>query len=260
MNTLSIHNLYAKHRKQLVLHNINLDLNSGELAILVGPNGCGKSTLLRNIARLHKPVQGTIWVGKHKLWNMTPKVAARHLAFLPQSPQAPQGITARSLVRLGRHPYQTFFRQWSAFDEQIVEEALCTTGIEHFCDQPLDELSGGQRQRCWLAMALAQDTPILLLDEPTSMLDLGHQIEVLNQIKQLSTHGRSILVVLHDLGLAARYADRIIAMKAGHIIADGSPQAIMTPELIHTLYGVHAEVFQSATTNTLHIAPIPQHA
>lgn len=258
MNRLIVEHLHASHRKTPVLHHINLQVSAGELVVLVGPNGCGKSTLLRTIARLHKPDQGQILVDHGNIWTMRPSSAAKRLAFLPQSPQAPQGITARGLARHGRHPHQSLFRQWSAFDEQIVEEALHATGVEHLCDQPLEELSGGQRQRCWLAMALAQDTPLLLLDEPTSMLDLGHQIEVLNQIKQLSTQGRSILIVLHDLSIAARYADRIIAMKAGRIIANGPPNQIVTPELVHELYGIHAEVFFGPHQKSPTIAPAVQ--
>lgn len=255
MTRLLVENLHVSHRQHTVLRNINLRVQQGQLVAIVGPNGCGKSTLLRSIARLHKPSKGSIHIDGGNVWTLRPSSAAKRLAFLPQSPQAPQGITARTLAQHGRHPHQGLFRQWSAFDEQIVDEALAATGVSAFCDTPLEELSGGQRQRCWLAMALAQDTPLLLLDEPTSMLDLGHQVEVLDQIKHLTRTGHSIVIVLHDLSLAARYADLLVAMNQGEIVATGKPSDIVTPQLVQQLYGIEAEVFYGPNQKTPTVAP-----
>jgi iron complex transport system ATP-binding protein len=237
-----IENLHAAHGATPVLHGIDLTIAPGQVTVIAGPNGCGKSTLLRCMARLHRPGAGTVSIDGKDVWHMSGKDAARRLALLPQAPLAPEGITVAQLVRYGRHPHQTLFRQWSAQDEMALRSAIEETGIAALADRPMHQLSGGQRQRCWLAMVLAQETPLVLLDEPTSMLDLGHQVEVLELVRTLARAGRSIVMVLHDLAAAARYADTLVAMQAGKIVACGAPRRIVTPALVQQLYGLAADV------------------
>lgn len=239
---LIVKELHACHQKTSVLHGINLTIAPGKVTVIVGPNGCGKSTLLRCMARLHKPAQGSVHLGEDDLWKLRPQQAARRLAMLPQTPQAPEGITVSGLVRYGRHPHQGLLQQWSADDERAVGSALLATDVLNLADRRLDQLSGGQRQRCWLAMVLAQETPLLLLDEPTSMLDLGHQVDLLNRIRQLAAAGRGVVMVLHDLMAAARYADTLVAMRNGRVLAIGTPQEIVTPALVRQLYELEVDV------------------
>ncbi|WP_137936395.1 ABC transporter ATP-binding protein [Chitinivorax sp. B] len=256
MSRLTIQGLCAHHQQRQVLHQVSLQVLAGEVAVIVGPNGCGKSTLLRCIARLHKPSQGSVQIDGQDVWQLRPKQAAQHLALLPQSPQAPEGMTVSSLIRHGRHPHQGWFRQWSTDDERAVRAVMQATGVLELAQRPLEALSGGQRQRCWLAMALAQETPLLLLDEPTSMLDLGHQVEVLNLVKKLAADGRSIIIVLHDLIAAARHADRLIAMRDGRIVAAGNPRDIVTPMLVKQLYDVEADVLTAPSDGAPVVVPV----
>lgn len=242
---LEIANLVAGYPGLRAVDGVDLNVATGRLTVIVGPNGCGKSTLLRVLARLHRPESGRVAVDGEDLWALSPREAARRIALLPQSPQAPEALTVSALARYGRHPHQGLFRQWSRDDASAVGEALAATGLEDLADRRLDQISGGQRQRAWLAMALAQNAPLMLLDEPTSMLDLGHQVEVLELLKGLSGGGRSLLLVLHDLIAAARYADHLVAMKGGQVIAAGRPETIVTPELVRTLYGVDAEILRA---------------
>lgn len=233
------------HGKTAVLHDVNLAIEPGQVTVIAGPNGCGKSTLLRCMARLHRPLSGTISIDANNIWTLRGRDAARRIALLPQAPVAPEGISVAELVRYGRHPHQGLFGQWSRQDERAVANALQETGTTDLAGRTLDELSGGQRQRCWLAMALAQETPLLLLDEPTSMLDLGHQVDVLELGRALALAGRSIVMVSHDLGAAARYADTLVAMQAGRIVASGSPRKIVTPALVRQLYGIDADIINA---------------
>lgn len=242
---LQVHDLVAHHGRRQILDHLNFTVEPGQVTVIVGPNGCGKSTLLRCMARLHRPSSGQLRLSDVDLWQLPQREAAKRLALLPQSPQAPEGIRVSSLIRFGRHPHQSLFRQWSNQDEQAVYHALQVTDTLDLADYPLDQLSGGQRQRCWLAMTLAQNTPLLLLDEPTSMLDLGHQIEVLDLVQQLARQGRSIVMVLHDLAAAARYADQLIAIQAGKLLAAGKPRDIVTPALMQTLYGIDASILHA---------------
>jgi len=242
---LKIQSLHAMHGKTPVLHDINLTIEPGQVTVIAGPNGCGKSTLLRCMARLHRPHSGTISIGSSDIWALRRRDTARCMALLPQAPVAPEGISVADLVRYGRHPHQGLFGQWSLQDECAVAKALKETGTADLAGRRLDELSGGQRQRCWLAMALAQETPLLLLDEPTSMLDLGHQVEVLELVRALALAGRSVVMVLHDLAAAARYADTLVAMQAGRIVASGSPRKIVTPALVRQLYGIDADILNA---------------
>lgn len=239
---MKIEGLVASHGNTQILKGIDLGIAPGQVTVIAGPNGCGKSTLLRCMARLHRPDAGTLTVAGQNIWTMSGRDTARRIALLPQAPLAPDGVTVAALVRYGRHPHQSLFRQWSDADERAVEQALRDTGTLDLASRPLAALSGGQRQRCWLAMVLAQETPLLLLDEPTSMLDLGHQVEVLELVRALARNGRQVVMVLHDLGAAARYADTLVAMQAGRIIAAGCPRMIVTPALVRQLYQVDADV------------------
>ncbi|MEU8510013.1 ABC transporter ATP-binding protein [Kitasatospora sp. NPDC048722] len=225
-----------------VLDGVDLAVPAGRVVAVVGPNGCGKSTLLRAVARLHRPDAGRVLVGGEDVWRLRPRRAAHRVALLPQSPQAPEAVTVAGLVRYGRHPHQGLFRQWSAEDERRTARALRATGVEALADRRLDRLSGGQRQRCWLAMVLAQDAPVVLLDEPTSALDLGHAVEVLELVREVAADGRTVVMVLHDLAAAARYADLLVALRDGAVVASGPPREVVDPDLVRALYDVDADI------------------
>ncbi|MEN9659218.1 MAG: Fe(3+)-dicitrate transporter ATP-binding protein [Pseudomonadota bacterium] len=252
---LMVENIQVSYEQHLAVDGVSLSVAAGQLAVIVGPNGCGKSTLLRSIARLQKPQSGQVLVDGHNVWQLSSRKAAHAIALLPQSPIAPEGISVTDLVRYGRHPHQGLLRQWSARDEEVVNAALLSTNTHDLAQRPLERLSGGQRQRCWLAMILAQEAPLVLLDEPISMLDLGHQVEVLSLVKALTQTGVTVVMVLHDLIAAARYADVLIAMKNGKIIANGPPREIVSTELVHTLYGVHADILQAPSDGSPVIVP-----
>jgi iron complex transport system ATP-binding protein len=242
---LSTHRLVAAHGERIVLDAISLDFHVGETVAIVGPNGCGKSTLLRCLAGLHFPCAGAVRCCGAPLPMLSAKQRAMRIALLPQSPEAPEGIRVSELVRTGRHPHQKWFRQWSDADEAAVADALAASQTRDYADRRLAELSGGQRQRAWLAMALAQATPVLLLDEPTSMLDLGHQVDLLSRVHDLGRAGRCVIVVLHDLAMAARHCDRLVALRDGLVLADGPPRGVLTAELVRTLYDVDAHVLDA---------------
>lgn len=225
-----------------VVQNLNLDIVKGDFAIVVGPNGCGKSTLLRALGRLLGPRTGRVLLDGHSIHSYRTKQVARMIGLLPQSPIAPDAITVADLVTRGRFPHQTMLRQWSVEDELIVSAALDEVGMRDASDRLVDELSGGQRQRVWIAMALAQQTPVLLLDEPTTFLDIAHQLEVLDLCSRLNGSGRTLVAVLHDLNLAARYATRIIAMCQGEVVAQGDPGEVLTPELLKEVFNLDARV------------------
>lgn len=240
---LVVEHLRACYDDVVAVDDVSLRVETGQVVAIVGPNGCGKSTLLRAIARLHRPARGRVLLDGENLWSLRPKEAARRVALLPQSPQAPEAMTVADLVRFGRHPHQGLFQQWSQEDARAVQAALELTGTTELAHRRLDQLSGGQRQRGWLAMVLAQETPVILLDEPISMLDLGHQVEVLCLIRELAAKsGRMILMVLHDLTAAARFADVLVAMRDGRLVAAGPPREIVSPELVRELYDVEADV------------------
>lgn len=251
---LHVRGLQAHHARRTILHDINLAIPQGEVTIIIGPNGCGKSTLLRCMARLHKPSRGEIFLGTQNVWRMSQKQTALQLALLPQLPQAPEGIRVGELVRFGRHPHQNWWQKWRESDQQAVDKALDACEISSLAEFPLESLSGGQRQRCWLAMVLAQETPLLLLDEPSSMLDPGHQLDLLQRARNLAEQGHSVVIVLHDVLAAARYADHLVAMQAGRIIASGKPSEVLTPTLLKTLYGVEADLLR--TPGELHPVPV----
>jgi len=241
----------------LVVDGLDLDVVGGTVTAVIGPNGCGKSTLLRAMGRLLAPQGGQVLLDGKRIDKMPTREVAKLLGVLPQSPQAPEGLTVADLVARGRHPHQAWYRQWSGDDEQAVAEALRWTGMSEFAERTVDTLSGGQRQRVWISMALAQGTDILLLDEPTTFLDLAHQVDVLDLVERLHREmGRTVVMVLHDLNLAARYAERLIAMRDGQIVADGSPKDVLTAELLRTVFDLEAQVIDDPVAGTPMVVPI----
>ncbi|KAF1072191.1 MAG: putative siderophore transport system ATP-binding protein YusV [Pseudomonas citronellolis] len=233
-----------------IIEGLDLRLPPGQVTAIVGPNGCGKSTLLAGLARLQKPSAGAVLLNGKAIGSLPSREVAQQLALLPQDASAPDGLTVAELIRFGRQPHQGLLRQWSAEDARVVAAALRAADLEDLAERPLDSMSGGQRQRAWIAMAIAQDTPLLLLDEPTSALDLGHQIEVFELIRELSAAGKTVVMVVHDLSSACRYADHLVAMRDGRIVAEGAPAQIVTPELVQTLYGVHCTLLRDPHSGT----------
>lgn len=243
MDRLNAVSLSLAYDHELIIEQLSTTIVAGEVTSLVGPNGCGKSTLLRGLARLLRPQTGEVLLDGKAIHQMPTKTLARQLGILPQSPVAPERLTVHELVAQGRYPHQGFFRQWSAEDELVSREAIAITNMIEFANRPLDTLSGGQRQRAWIAMALAQKTPILLLDEPTTYLDIGFQLEVMELIEKLNRERQmTILLVLHDLNQAARYSDRMIVLKEGQIVADGTPHTVLTKELLADVFNVHVSI------------------
>jgi iron complex transport system ATP-binding protein len=242
---------------RIVVDDLDLGIEAGTVTTIIGPNGCGKSTLLRALGRLLKPSGGEVLLDGKRIDKMPSKEVARILGVLPQAPTAPEGLTVADLVARGRHPHQTWYRQWSSDDEAAVSEALSMTGLLDLGDRPLDELSGGQRQRAWISMALAQGTDLLLLDEPTTFLDLAHQIEVLELVRRLHRElGRTVVMVLHDLNLAARYADRLVAMRDGKVVASGTPAEVLTEGLLAEVFELEAKVIEDPVAGTPLVIPI----
>jgi iron complex transport system ATP-binding protein len=240
-----------------VVRDLSLTILDGQVTTIVGPNGCGKSTMLRTMARLLKPSSGDVLLDGERVHHMGTRDVAKKMALLPQSPIAPDGLLVRDLVGRGRHPHQKWFSQWSPEDEAIVEAALAMTDTSGLRDRPLDELSGGQRQRAWIAMTLAQDTEVLLLDEPTTYLDLAHQVEVLDLVTKLNRErGRTVVMVLHDLNLAARYSDTIVVMKDGVVVTEGDPATVFTSAMLRDTFGLDADVLACPRTGMPIVVPI----
>ncbi|UZF43011.1 ABC transporter ATP-binding protein [Rhodococcus rhodochrous] len=254
--SLTTEQLSLGYGSSLIVDQVSTSLPAGRITAIVGPNGCGKSTLLRGLARLLPPQHGRVLLNGTELTEMPARTLARTLGLLPQQPLAPDGITVADLVGRGRHPHQRWFRQWSAEDEQAVAAALAATGVDQLAESPIDELSGGQRQRVWIALALAQDPDIMLLDEPTTFLDLAHQIEVLDLLASLNHRlGRTIVLVLHDLNTASRYAHHLVAMRAGTLVTAGPPNEVITPEMVHDVFGVEATVITDPVAGTPLVLP-----
>jgi len=244
----------------VVLDGLDLAVPCGEVTAIVGANGCGKSTLLRALARLLAPRAGHVTLDGRAIGTLPSREVARRLGVLPQSPVVPEGLTVEDLVARGRYPHQGLFRQWSRQDERAVEAALAATATAGFRDRPVDELSGGQRQRAWIAMTLAQETELMLLDEPTTYLDLAHQIDVLDLLVDLNrAHGRTIVLVLHDLNQAARYSDHLVAMKAGAVVASGPPVEVITEDLVADVFGLTTRVVVDEVSGTPLVLPIGRH-
>lgn len=243
MNTLEAKGLGLSYGGDFIFENLDLTVPIGKITVFIGSNGCGKSTLLRSMARLLKPQRGSVVLNGADIASMSTKDVARKLAILPQGPTAPEGLTVMQLVKQGRYPYQSWLRQWSREDEEAVTAALESTGLTELADRTVDSLSGGQRQRAWIAMTLAQETPLILLDEPTTYLDLTHQIEVLDLLYDLNAkEQRTIVMVLHDINLACRYADHIVAIRDGSIKAEGKPEDIINSELMQTVFQLPCEI------------------
>ncbi|MBL7501538.1 ABC transporter ATP-binding protein [Frankia sp. CNm7] len=245
---------------RVVVDGLDLVVPPGRISVIVGANACGKSTLLRALGRLLNPRAGTVTLDGKAIRSMPTRQVARRLGILPQSPVAPEGLTVIDLVGRGRSPHQTWWRQWSRADEEAVTDALRATNMLEHADRAVDELSGGQRQRAWISMAVAQRTPLLLLDEPTTFLDLAHQIDVLDLIVDLNRReALTVVMVLHDVNQACRYADHLIAMKDGRIVAQGPPTAVLTAELVEQVFDLRCQVHPDPVTATPMVIPIGRH-
>lgn len=248
--------LTLAYEHRTISRGLNLDIPDGAFTVVVGPNACGKSTLLRALARLLVPREGRVVLDGKPLSEHRPKQAARQVGLLPQSSTAPDGIRVVDLVGRGRFPYQKLVRQWSRADEQAVWEAMRATHVDELAEREVSELSGGQRQRVWAAMAIAQQTPILLLDEPTTYLDISHQIELLDVFARLNQEqGRTVVAVLHDLGQACRYADHLVVMKDGEVVATGDPSEVVTAELVEQVYGLPCTIVDDPVSHTPLVVP-----
>lgn len=252
--------LHLGYAEREIVSDLNLSVPPQKLSVIVGANACGKSTLLRGFARLLAPSKGAVYLDGKPIHEMPTRDVATLLGVLPQSPIAPDAITVADLVGRGRYPHQGWFRRWAPDDDKAVVEALEATDTSDLADRTVDELSGGQRQRVWIAMALAQQTDLLLLDEPTTFLDINHQVEVLDLLTDLVRDlGRTVVVVLHDLNLACRYADHLVAMKAGRIVAEGRPVDVMTEEVVREVFGMTARILVDPVSQTPMVVPIGRH-
>ncbi|MCZ4367989.1 ABC transporter ATP-binding protein [Sulfitobacter dubius] len=257
---LETRNLGAGYEKRVILEDVSLSLPAGKITAIVGGNASGKSTLLRTLARILQPKSGAVLLDGQSVHQMKSRKLAQVMGLLPQSPIAPEGIAVADLVGRGRHPHQGLFSRWSAEDDRAVARALAATGTEELAERDLDTLSGGQRQRVWIAMALAQETDLLLLDEPTTFLDVAHQVEVLDLLVDLNTaQGTTIVMVLHDLNLAARYADHLIAVGDGGIRAEGPPAEVLTEYLVKTVFGLSCRIVSDPVSQTPCMVPIGRH-
>lgn len=247
--------LTLRYDQRTISQNLSVTIPDGSFTVIVGPNACGKSTLLKGLSRLIRPSAGDVLLDGKIISQLPAMEVARRLCLLPQNAIAPDGITVADLVARGRYPHQSFLRQWSMADEEAVMMAMASTSIADLSARLVSELSGGQRQRVWIAMVLAQQTQILLLDEPTTFLDIAHQIEMLDLLAELNDQGRTIVAVLHDLNHACRYATNLIAMKNGAIIAQGDPSKIVTEKMVHDVFGLNCVVIDDPVSRTPMIVP-----
>ncbi|WP_018632524.1 ABC transporter ATP-binding protein [Neomegalonema perideroedes] len=256
MTGLSAEGLSLGYRGRRVVSGLTLSFPPGRFTAILGPNGCGKSTLLRGLARLIRPEAGRVTLDGEDLQSFAPRTLARRLGLLPQAPLAPEGIAVADLVARGRAPWRGLLSGWSPADEAARAEAMRATGVAEFAERPLSELSGGQRQRVWIALALAQETEHLLLDEPTTWLDLPHQIEILRLLARLRREaGRSLIAVLHDLNLAARHADHLVLLAPGRLVAQGTPEEVLTPEHVEDAFGMRARILRDPVAQTPMVVP-----
>ncbi|MET3648770.1 ABC transporter ATP-binding protein [Phyllobacterium ifriqiyense] len=260
VHSLAVSQLSAGYGSTDILSELELVVPPGKITAIVGANACGKSTLLRTMSRLISPRQGHVLLDGKSIHQTPSRELARTLGLLPQSPIAPEGITVADLVSRGRHPHQGMFARWTRKDDEAVAAALTTTGTMDLAERPMDELSGGQRQRVWIAMALAQQTEILLLDEPTTFLDISHQIEVLDLLTDLNeTRQTTIVMVLHDLNLAARYSDHLIAIADGRLHVAGAPEDVLTEENVRQTFGLECRIINDPTSGRPIMLPIGRH-
>lgn len=241
MEAIQVKDLSVAYEEKLIIENMNLSIPKGEISIIIGANGCGKSTLLKTIARILKPRKGNIFINGKDVKTSKAKTLAKEVAVLPQSPVCPGGLTVKELIAYGRFPHQKTIAGLSVRDNEVINWAIKETGLEEFADRRVDSLSGGQRQRAWIAMTLAQETDIILLDEPTTYLDMSYQLEVLLLLKKLNEEKKiTIVIVLHELNNACRFADNIIGLKKGEIICEGKPSDVITNESLQEIYGIDA--------------------
>ena len=253
---LSASGIRLAYDERVIVDDLSIAIPDGQITAVVGANACGKSTLLRALARLLRPQAGSVLLDGQEIQSIKTKEVARRLGLLPQSPIAPDGITVADLVARGRSPHQSLLQQWSDADEEAVLSAMQATDTIELADRAVDELSGGQRQRVWIALALAQQTPLLLLDEPTTFLDIAHQVEVLDLVADLNAgRGGTVVMVLHDLNQACRYAHHVVAMKAGQIVAAGDPSSVITAELVHEVFGLDCVVIADPVSGTPLVVP-----
>ncbi|SMQ63931.1 iron complex transport system ATP-binding protein [Plantibacter sp. VKM Ac-1784] len=249
--------LRVGYDQRTIIHELDIAIPDDSFTVIVGPNACGKSTLLRALARLLKPTQGHVVLDGQEITRYPSKEVAKRIGLLPQTSIAPDGISVIDLVSRGRYPHQSILRRWSAADEAAVLAAMEATNVTELSGRLVDELSGGQRQRVWVAMALAQETPLLLLDEPTTFLDITHQVELLDLFTRLNQEsGRTLVAVLHDLNQAARYATHLIAMRDGHVVAQGAPADIVTAELVEEVFGLRCRIIDDPESHTPLVIPL----
>ena len=257
---LTASELTLGYAQRVVAEDLTVDIPDQSFTVIVGPNACGKSTLLKALARSLSPTRGTVYLDGRDILTLHTKEVARRLGFLPQNTVTPESITVSDLVSRGRYPHQRFLRQWTTDDQQAVDSAMTATNVESLARRPVDELSGGQRQRAWLAMVLAQQTSLLLLDEPTTFLDIAHQLEVLDLCADLQEQGMTLVAVLHDLNQACRYANHLICLSEGKVVASGPPADVMTAELVREVFGVSCQIINDPETGTPMIVPLTRAA
>ncbi|WP_449538616.1 ABC transporter ATP-binding protein [Ferdinandcohnia sp. Marseille-Q9671] len=256
-HTFQAEEITAGYDNRMILHDVSMNIPSNRISIMIGANGCGKSTLLKTMARLIKPTSGRVTLNGKPINKIPPKQLARVLGLLPQTPIVPEGITVADLVGRGRFPHQTLLKGWTKKDYEAVAEAMEIMKITEFSGRNIDELSGGQRQRVWIAMALAQQTDILFLDEPTTYLDITYQVEILDLLTDLNRkHGTTIVMVLHDINLSARYADHIFALHSGKLVAEGEPSKVITSQLIEDIFGLQCTVVRDPVSDSPFVVPI----
>ncbi|WP_257624054.1 ABC transporter ATP-binding protein, partial [Streptomyces griseus] len=242
--------------RRTISRNLSVEIPDGSFTVIVGPNACGKSTLLRGLSKLLRPSTGQVVLDGRAITSYKSKEVARRLGLLPQTSLAPDGITVADLIARGRHPHQKLIKQWSREDEEAVLRAMEETSVTALSARPVDELSGGQRQRVWVAMVLAQETPLLLLDEPTTFLDIAHQIELLELFQRLNREGRTLVAVLHDLNQAARYGTHVIAMKDGAVVAEGPPAGLITEELVEDVFALPCRIIEDPVSHSPLVIPL----
>ncbi len=250
MTSLTTNSLSVGYQNKIIVDEVSLSIPTGKITALLGPNGCGKSTLLKSIARILEPMSGEVLLQGENIRTLQGKSFARQLSLLPQAQIPPEGITVREAVSYGRSPYSGFWGQLTDTDNSHVEQAMKATGVDHLSEQKVTDLSGGQCQRVWLALTLAQDTDFVLLDEPTTYLDLNHQVELMKLLQQLKAQGKTVITVLHDINQACRYCDHLVVMKTGQSVAEGNPESVLTSELLLEVFSLHAEIYRDPIANT----------
>jgi iron complex transport system ATP-binding protein len=247
--SLSTENLQIGYGDKTIVENLNLQINKGEITTIIGANGCGKSTILKTLARVHAAKSGVVYLDGKMIHKVPTKEIARKMAVLPQSPEAPNGLTVYELISFGRSPHQSGFGKLSDTDRKVIDWSLEVTGLTSFLAYPVDALSGGQRQRAWIAMAIAQETDLLLLDEPTTYLDMAHQLEILQLLEKLNREqSRTIVMVIHDLNHASRFSHHMVALCSGNIVKEGTAEEVMTAEVLKTVFQIDAEIVKDPRT------------